>query len=71
MPIPPQLLISESLAHQRELVYHNITSNASIFLLNFISYFYDKKQRAENFMSSALMQLTGLEPVPSQPGLDP
>ena len=22
-------------------------------------------------MSSALMQLTGLEPVPSQPGLDP
>ena len=38
MPIPPQLLISESLAHQRKLVYHNITSNASIFLLKYFDY---------------------------------
>ena len=71
MPIPPQLLISESLAHQRKLVYHNITSNASIFLIKFHNIFLRQKQRAEDLLSSALMQLTGLEPVPSQPGLDP
>ena len=40
----------------------------SLTLLGAIFY---KTKRAEDLSSSALMQLTGLEPVPSQPGLDP
>ena len=44
---------------------------SSHILLLYVGAIFYKTKRAEDLSSSALMQLTGLEPVPSQPGLDP
>ena len=43
----------------------------SVINVEHISKLYGDKMILEDLSSSALMQLTGLEPVPSQPGLDP